>query len=187
MYCLILVGAAGVMKQLEAILKMLALAAVTTAGLSVGYYYVVLLPQRDARLEQQRINEQVRIEAQTQANHERIEQEKRMEEIRKRNTEIQRREERAAAQRRYDVCILRAEKSYQSEWVSECRRISQTSQKSYDKCIKEGTSKEVCKLVRGQPTDNINCSLPRTIANELEATMEKAKDRCLQENRAGLN
>lgn len=72
----------------------------------------------------------------------------------------------ADAQARYHSCVSGVETDYDYAWANECRRIFQPTETG--------------------PRYTPNCALPVSIANELNAILERHRDRCLQEVNAGL-
>jgi hypothetical protein len=65
------------------------------------------------------------------------------------------------AQARYHSCVSRAETYYSDSWAAECKRVQNNNQRP-------------------------DCALPVGIASDLNAGLEKGRDRCLQEVNAGL-
>jgi len=153
---------------------------------------LVYLPRRDAQLDAERTLEKAQADAEKRAEQERAEAEKRAERERvlseQRALEQRQSAEKAAAQIRYQTCLSRASDDYRAEWTAECKRIADKSLKDLADCIKTSPSaKELCNQLYNKPRDpSFSCTLPRVIGTDLNADLEKARDRCLQENRSGL-
>jgi hypothetical protein len=158
--------------KLHALLKVSIIAGVLFASGSVGYYFLAYLPQRDARLdaEKQRANAE-------------LFQEKQRADAAKVLKELQQSENQSAAQSRYKTCVAVAEKNYFATWASNCKSVAERSAANRASCT---MSKELCDSVYkpGDPTPN--CALPRMLASDIEAALDKARERCLQESKAGL-
>lgn len=157
--------------KIDAFLKLSIVAGVLLASSSVAYYYVIYLPDRDARID---------------ANNGAAEQ-RRAEE--KAAAEQRRSDEQVDAQMRYDRGIRQAQETYDATWASNCRLKGQSAAQRHTNCIVNGADKELCdkmydreRLVDSSP----NCSLPSSIAESLDASLNKARDRCLQASKAGL-
>jgi hypothetical protein len=165
--------------KIDALLKLSIVASVLLASSSVGYYYLVYLPQRDAQLDLEREFERARADAEKRAERERTLSEQR---------EIERRQsaEKAAAQTRYQTCLRRASNSYSESWATACKRIGEKSLKDHHECIRSGVARASCDSIHTIRDASPDCTLPRVIATDLEADLEKERNRCLQENRSGL-
>jgi hypothetical protein len=139
------------MKAIDSLLKLTVIAGVLIASFSVGYYYVVYLPNRDSRLEAQRSIEQVGIRL------------------------------------RYQNCLSNAYELYSADWANSCKRIANDSIKRHGDCVSQGTfPRATCDRVIPISDGKPDCSLPKATADNHQATLEKARDRCLQESRLGL-
>jgi hypothetical protein len=166
--------------KVDAFLKISAAASIMLASASVGYYYVVYLPQRDAQTDRERKLETARAEYSRQTEHARLAAEKRDAE----EKEIAARE---AVQARYQGCIRSAESNYSASWATQCRRISDKSAKDYNDCVTKGQmSKELCVSMYSGRDASPSCSLPRALGTDISDELDKSRKRCLEESRAGL-
>jgi leucyl aminopeptidase (aminopeptidase T) len=170
----------------DAFLKFSLAASLMVASASVGYYYVVYLPARDAQLDRERLLDIARSEIARRAEQDRLlsEQKALRERLLSEQQEAQERQlsERAAAQNRYNACLSSSRADYDANWTAACKRIADRATKARAECDGE---KSFCDKV--YPVDTSpNCALPRVIATDYETTLEKAKDRCLQESKSGL-
>ncbi len=151
--------------KLDALLKLSIIAGVLFASASVGYYFLVYLPQRDAQFDAQRAQEKEQADAAREAQQER------------------QAEEAADAQLRYQTCLTHATENYNAVWASNCKRVAEQTLADRATCI---YSKEMCNSLY-QPRDSSpNCALPGLLAKDLNASLDRARDRCLQESKAGL-
>ena len=164
--------------RLDALLKLNIVAAAMFASGSVGYYYLMYLPQRDAQLDAERALENSQAEADKKAVQEQAAAEQRA-------LEQRQAAEKAEARIQYQNCLTAAEGDYNANWAAECRRISGVNTKGYDNCISGGLPKQSCLSVWTIDPSS-NCVLPHTIATSLTGALDKARDRCLQETKAGL-
>jgi len=153
--------------KLDTFLKLSIIASVFMASASVGYYYLVYLPRRDAQLDFQYQMERKAVEVEKRQERARAEAEKEAEQQRLRLEEQAREErqaaEKAGAQQRYQQCIKIARSDYETSWAAECKRIA-------------------IEVRKADPT----CTLPRKIGADLTDRLHQEVDRCLQENKAGL-
>jgi hypothetical protein len=146
---------------------------------SVGYYYSIYLPARDTQLDRDRKLEAARAEYSRRAEQERIAAEKHA-------TEERQAAAREASQVAYQVCIQTAEGIYNSGWASNCKRIAEQNSKANKDCLTQGTPKSSCDAIYANRDTSTNCALPRVLATDLDDQLDKARKRCLEENRAGL-
>jgi hypothetical protein len=170
----------------NAILKISIVASVLLASFGVGYYYLVYLPQREVQFEPQRVLERFRAAAEKRAG--RAEQELSLFEQKvseQRVAEQKVAEERQALQKanRYQACLSRATDSYNTSRLAPCNRPREKIIKDQDDCVKLGFSRNVCTMAHVIPEASPNCGLPRTVALALDAGVEIARDRCLEEDR----
>src|SRR4051812_16559192 len=101
--------------KIDGILKVSTVVSVVFASCSIGYYYLVHLPQRDVQFEPQRVLERFRAAAEKRA--ERAEQELSLFERKvseQRAAELKAAEERHALEKanRYQACLSRAADNY---------------------------------------------------------------------------
>lgn len=146
---------------------------------SVGYYYSVYLPSRDAQLDRDRKLDAAHAEYAKQAAEARIAAEKR-------DAEERQAAARDASQTAYQVCTANAQANYSAVWATSCKRIADQSAKSNKDCLTQGSAKSYCDTVYASRDASPNCALPRVLANDLTDQLEKARKLCLDESRAGL-
>jgi hypothetical protein len=165
--------------KIGAILKVSVAASVLLASSSVGYYYLVYLPYRDAEaervLERLRAAEKKHVE-QGQSLFERQASEQRA-------AEQKATEERLALEKanRYQACLSRATDKYNASRLATCNRPREKIIKDRDDCIKLGFSEKVCAMAHVVPEASPNCTLPRAVALPLDAEVKKERDRCREE------
>ena len=91
----------------------------------------------------------------------------------------------ADAQARYYTCLNSVEKDYSDSWANACNRVRVQSLMEENDCVTRYLPSDVCSAIPihdGSP----ECALPVSIASDLNAILEKHRDRCLQEVNAGL-
>lgn len=179
--------------KLDALLKITLVVSVLFASSAVGYYYLFYLPDRDARLEakhSQEADDEKRSQLETQAaliraQEEQQEAQRRAQEDREEAERQRQLLEKASVQARYDSCIRIARVNYAGNWASACKRKREIALELKSHCTLDANlQKTVCDPKKlPDPTD---CALPREFANDFNSGLEKAKDHCLQETRAGL-
>jgi hypothetical protein len=170
---------------MDALLKLSVVVSVLLASSSVGYYYVVHLPHRDAQLEPERVLERLRAAAKAHAEQELLLFEQQASE--RRAAEQQAVEERQALDKanRYQACISRAFDNYNASRLVACNRPREKIIKDRDNCIQLGFSEKVCAMAHVVREASPNCTLPRAVALSLDADVEKARDRCPEGERDG--
>ena len=162
--------------SVDAFLKLsLAVSLLGAAG-SVGYYYAAYLPARDARLDRERQLDRARAEftARTAADRAQAEREA---------AEQKAASEKAMAQINYDACISRARAGYDRAWAFACKQLADKAQKGRAGCTAD---KAFCDSIYSARDPSPECALPGNISSTINADFDGAKDRCLQESRAGL-
>jgi cell division septation protein DedD len=171
--------------KIDAILKLSVVASVLLASSSVGYYYLVHLPHRDVQFEPERVLERLRTAAQKRAEQELSLFEQKASE--QRAAEQKAAEERQALEKanRYQACLSRAADNYNASRFTACNLPREKIIKDRDNCIKLGFSEKVCAMAHVVREASPNCTLPRTVALSLDADVEKARGRCLEEDRDG--
>jgi hypothetical protein len=172
--------------KIGAILRLSVVASVFLASSSAGYYYLVYLPQRDAQFEPQRVLERFRAAAEKRAEREQLLFEQKVSE--QRAAEQQAIEEQQASEKanRYQACLIGAADNYNASRLAACNRPREKIIKDQDDCVKLGFSRKVCAMAHVVREVSPNCTLPRTVALALDADVEKARDRCLEEDKVGL-
>jgi hypothetical protein len=172
--------------KIGAILRLSIVASVFLASSSAGYYYLVYLPQRDAQFEPQRVLERFRAAAEKRAEREQLLFEQKVSE--QRAAEQQAIEEQQASEKanRYQACLIGSADNYNASRLAACNRPREKIIKDQDDCVKLGFSRKVCAMAHVDREVSPNCTLPRTVALALAADVEQARDRCLEEDKVGL-
>jgi hypothetical protein len=84
-------------------------------------------------------------------------------------------------------CVGNAEKGYSAVWASSCKRVAEEAVANHTHCLAEKlVEKELCDSMYRPSDPSPNCALPRMLASDIEASLDKARSRCLQESKAGL-
>jgi SPOR domain len=171
--------------KIDAVLKLSVVVSVLLASSSVGYYYLVHLPHRDAQFEPERVLERLRAAAKKRAEEELFFFEQQASE--RRAAEQQAVEERQALEKadRYQACLSRATDNYNASRLVACNRPREKIIKDRDNCIELGFSEKVCAMAHVVREASPNCALPRPVALSLDADVEKARARCLEEEKDG--
>jgi hypothetical protein len=166
--------------KIGAILKLSVVACVMLASSSVGYYYLMYLPHRDAQLEPERVLERLRAAAQEHAKRDQLLFEQ--QESERRAAEQRAAEERLTLERaeRYQACLSRATDDYNAARLAACNRPQEKIIKYHDDCMKLGFPKNVCDMAHVVHEASPNCTLPRSVAIALDADVGKARDGCLE-------
>jgi hypothetical protein len=97
-------------------------------------------------------------------------------------------EERQALEKtnRYQACLSRVTDNYNASRLTVCNQPQEKTIKDHDDCIKLGFSKKVCDMAHVVSEASPNCTLPRAVALALDADVEKARRRCLDQDGLGL-
>ena len=162
----------------DAFLKLSIAISLLGAAASVGYYYSVYLPARDAQVDRERKLDAARAEYSRQAEQARTE-------TQKREVEAKEAAAREATQGRYLACIHIAESNYSGGWADQCKRNADKTAKNRKDCISTGSTKDTCDMLWAADSSP-SCTLPRGIGTDLNEELDKSRKRCLEESRAGL-
>jgi hypothetical protein len=175
---------------IDTFLKVSTAAAALFAAASVGYYFLLYLPQRDAQLDRERRLDAARIEYSRQAEQARISAEKANEQARaaaeKHDLEARQEVAREAIQTRYRSCVRNAEINYSSAWAEGCKQQSDRASKAYRNCMKDPNNSFCDTLYSERANLSLDCSLPRALGTDISESLDKARKRCLDESQAGL-
>jgi hypothetical protein len=111
--------------KFDAILKVSIFASVLFASTSVGYYYLIYLPRRDARFEPERALQQLRAAAQKRAEREQLLLEQQVSE--QRVLEQQAEEQRQLQEKadRYQACLRQVADGYNNSRIAACNRLQE--------------------------------------------------------------
>jgi hypothetical protein len=170
----------------NAILKISIVASVLLASSGIGYYYLVYLPQREVQFEPQRVLERFRAAAENRAACAKQELslfEQKVSDQRAAEQKVIEKRQALEKANRYQACLSRATDSYNTSRLAACNRTREKIVKDQDDCVNLGFSRNVCAMAHVIPETSPNCRLPRTVALALDAGVEIARDRCLEEDR----
>jgi len=139
----------------DAFLKVsIAAAAALFASASIGYYYVLYLPHRDAQLDRDRRMEAAHADLAKQADFARQAAEKR-------ESEERQAEQRQAVQTRYRICISDVSRNYSESWADECKKASDEAKKKRADCFAKGSGKDMCDILSPVQEFSADCKLIR--------------------------
>ena len=147
----------------DTVLKLSVAVAFLIAGVSVGYYFLVYVPAKDARAQAAATAAAANATAQQAASQQ-------------------------AATRRaanYNSCLAAADTAYHADWNSNCATRSQQREADFNRCVGGFLSESDCRDQNPYipPTD---CQLPTVVADSINGELKDAKDRCLQQAKDGL-
>jgi hypothetical protein len=147
----------------DAVLKLSIAVAFLIAGVSIGYYFLVYVPAKDARTQAAASAAAANATAQAAASQQ------------------------VAARRaaNYNSCLASVDTTYHADWNSNCATRSQQREADYNRCLGGFLSESDCRDQNPfiPPTD---CQLPTTVADSVNAELKDGKDRCLQQAKDGL-
>lgn len=160
---------------LEKAIKLSILLVILLVGFAVFYHYVIFLPKKEeARLEQQR-------------------QEQLAKEFKEREEQEKEQQEKEEAKQALEACIANAETGYHNEWKEECKARGKLT----SRCISlldmtfeeyaeqnnipdDAIERITARLDFYNEQDECSCSLPLSIADRVNETLQKNKDYCLK-------
>ena len=138
----------------------------------------------ETQLEPQRVLEKFRAAGEKRAEQEQLLFEQAVSE--QRAVEQKALKERQALEKanRYEACLSRAADAYNASRLAACtiapeRKSSRTRTIALSWAFRE----KVCALAHVVPEASPNCKLPRTVTLSLDADVEKARDRCSEEDK----
>lgn len=92
-----------------------------------------------------------------------------------------------AAPNGYQACVGTATATHDTSWAAECKRINERDRTDYNSCLdKLKLPKTYCDSSYVIHDPSPTCTLPPTIATVLDAALERARYRCLDESNAAL-
>lgn len=152
----------------DSILKLAIAAAILTVALSVGYYFVVYIPKRDA-------DNQARAAAAQSAQA-----------AQQAQRDAQARQTQTARRDAYNSCIADASAVYAANWESSCRTQSDERAEQYQSCISGGlyNIQQCLSMYPALPPSN--CTLPAAVGNRWDQLLKTDKDKCLEVAKDGL-
>jgi hypothetical protein len=145
-------------------IKYAVVAALLMVGFSVFYHYVIHLPS----VERDKLAAEDRERAQAQSA--------------------------AAAQRvKYITCKRSASESYNSDWTRACTSVAASKRQKLQSCLTDRAvmtnqymGEHFCRESYGSIDPSPDCVLPRSRAENINATLDAAEQKCLLEARGGL-
>jgi hypothetical protein len=151
----------------DTVLKLSIALAFLIAGVSVGYYFLVYVPGKDARAQAAATAAAANATATASAQAAASQQ--------------------AAAKRtaNYNSCLSAAEATYHADWNGNCATRSQQREADFNRCAGGFLSDSECRETNPYISP-VDCQLPSTIADSLNGELKDAKDRCLQQAKDGL-
>ena len=152
----------------DLVLKISIAVAILIAGLSVGYYFIVYLPGKDARAQ---AAAQAAATNAAAANAAQASTAKQVEAKRAAN---------------YAACLQTAQDNYSMDWDRNCTTQSQDRETAYNNCVNDTLSTASSCREQYPEIPVANCSLATNLANSLNDQLKDAKDRCLQQAKDGL-
>jgi len=143
--------------KIDAILKFSVVVSVLLASSSVGYYYLVDLPQQDAQFEPERVLARLRAAVKKRAEQEQLLFEQKVSEQRAAEQKVA--EERQALEKanRYEACLSRATDNYNASRLAACNRPREKIIKDQDDCVNLGFSRKVCAMAPVVSEASPNC------------------------------
>ena len=165
---------------MNALPKLSLIASLLVASSSVGYYYAVYVPRRDAERDNARVLEATLSYAQKRAAQERAHAQQQ---------ELQQRQaaKKAAAETRYQSCLNGASASHDASWTAACKRLADKAVEDHAGCLnKSKLSQGYCDAAYRMRDASPDCVLPVAIATDLDGGLTLARRRCLQEREAAV-
>ncbi len=142
-------------------------AAAILIGLSVAYHYVIYIPEKDQA-------QKIAMESKSLVETEKLQKKEAA-------------DSKAALERRtnYRICLSSAQANYDSRWAASCKTRSQAAEKSLSDCISKGFDEAYCRTSY-PPFPANDCSLPNSLSDDYDASLQEDKKRCLDEPRSGV-
>jgi hypothetical protein len=171
-----LAGTTGAFLKLGMIASLLVSLFLAASG--VGYYYAIYLPQRGARLEQERATEKARAEVELRFRQQRLL-------AQQQESEQRRALARATAETRYQACIDDAAAVHDASWAAECKNLADKTGKDRDNCLLT-LKLPAAYCDASYPTRDASpkCTLPLEVGTVLDAALERGRYRCQREREA---
>lgn len=165
---------------IKALLKLSVIIALLVAASSIAYYYTVYLPDRDARLDQERALEQARAVGDKRAKEEQLA-------FQQKQTEERRAVAKTGADSRYQACVDSASAAHDASWAAACKRLAEKAMQDHADCLaKSKLSQQYCDAVYRATDGSPNCRLPVKVATEIDGGLTNARNRCTAERNAAL-
>jgi hypothetical protein len=174
------VGRFALAARIHALLRLGIIASVALASSGAGYYRAIYVPERDAALAQQRVEDETRAYAQVRAAQVRHEAEQRELEQRRAAAKV-------AAESRYQTCLSSAGLTHDTSWAAECKRIADKVVEDRAGCLaKSNMPQGYCAAVYRIRDGSPDCTLPVAIAADLDGGLTIARNRCQREREAAV-
>lgn len=77
-----------------------------------------------------------------------------------------------------DSCLLQVETNYSSNWAASCKAHAKTVEDGYKNCLGPYTDSQFCRSLWGTPDSSKNCSLPSSMAQNIESLRTQGKQEC---------
>jgi hypothetical protein len=167
--------------KIDALFKLGIIASLLIAATGVAYYYVLYLPGRDARFEQQRASQQLLAYGQVRAAQEYAAAERQQADRRQAV-------EKAQAGTRYQTCLEAARVRHGAAWATACRRLAEQAVHERADCLaKSNLSQVYCDAAYRMRDGSATCTLPVEAAADLDGDLNIARNRCLRDREAALH
>ncbi|MHA3099344.1 hypothetical protein [Acinetobacter brisouii] len=162
-------------KTIKLVLSIGLVVAALLASAGIFYYYVIFVPaleQQKLDLEKQKLKEKQEVELQAQKKKE------------------QQAEQRSQS---YQTCLSNAEMLYTQNWSSSCQKLSERNQVSLDNCLNDPSiqnnpymGRSYCQKMYGNTEFDANCTLPNTVAENIERLRTEEKATCMAQAQQAL-
>ena len=166
---------------MDKLVKISIIVACLLAGFGIFFHYVIYLP----RLEQERADRE-RFEKAEAARLDIIERQEALARAEEDKREAKHRD--LQRQIKYYDCLERAAKSYDSNWTNECKAQAKARAISLKNCLADPNrggnqylGARYCHSTYGGADPGPTCSLPSSIATNINKNHDKAKQQCLAE------
>ena len=173
------VGRFALTARIHALLRLGIIASVALASSGAGYYRAIYVPERDAALVQQRVEDETRAYAQVRAAQLRHEAEQHELEQRRATAKV-------AAESRYQTCLSGAGVTHDTSWAAECKRITDKVSSRASRLAESNMPQGHSPRSTESATDPPDCTLPVAIAADLDGGLTIARNRCQREREAAV-
>jgi len=164
--------------RIDALLKLSLIASLLLASSGVAYYYAVYLPQRDSEQDRESSLQKLHAYGQKRADQERSA-------TQQREAEQRQAEAKASAGIRYQNCVDDARTNHDASWASACKRLADNVVRDHTNCLSiPNLPQGYCDAAYGTRDASAHCTLPAEMAADLDAALNKARNRCVQERDA---
>lgn len=166
--------------RIDVLFKLGIVASLLIAASGVAYYYVLYLPGRDARLEQEHASEQLMAYGQMRAQEVRSA-------VERQQADQHQAVERAQASVRFQTCLEAARARHDAAWATACKHLAEQAVREHAGCLtKSNLSQVYCDAAYRMRDGSADCTLPVEAATDLDGELNAARNRCLRERNAAL-